>query len=315
MASHTILSLRRFAVFALLLATAAPVAVTAAPAAPGPAGFTARGHADIAVVTSSRTITGNMQLAVEQRGNVGRVDILSIKTDAMPLPPIRFSVIVDRNINVLTVWNDVTKTYYRQPFTMKPGGISVAPPGRTGPGKSPLALLDVLTFSMKLTGHTVTHGTPTSGLAFDLVVAKKGDTATTHVTANTQLVDDSSFFPMTFDMTIEPANVPAKASFSYAVDSFARRAPPLAQFSVPSGYTKAKSLLAAIQPAMGSTTSRPMTIHRTPEPTPAPITFPTPPSSPMPMSSPTPMMSPGMPMMSPTPMSSGMPMASPTPSS
>jgi hypothetical protein len=242
--------IRRIAPFAILAAIVAlPVSARAATPtpAPTPAGFRAHAHATLTVTSATNTVTGNVAVAMEQRANLTRVDILSVKSDTMPLPPVTFSAVVDQTARTITIWNDATKRYYVQVIAASTPAPSATPkPASSTPFVSPLAGLDVLSMSLKLTGHTVTNGVATTGLAADILVAKKGETSTTHIAADAQIVDDFAFVPMTFNLTIEPAVMPTKVALAFAVDDLTRGAPPPGRFVVPAGYTKSRSVFDVI---------------------------------------------------------------------
>jgi hypothetical protein len=217
-----------------------------------PAGFTATAHADATIVTQTRTITGSVQLGMAERPGLIRIDLLSVKTDAMPVPPIRLTAVIDRRANTITVWNDLNKKYYVQAF-LSQAAPSASPrptptPSASVPRQmlSPFANLDVLSMTIKLTGHTFTNGVPTTGLSFDLQLEKKGETVPLHVMANAQIVDASTGFPMTLDLSVERDGTPNKANLTYAVDELIRAVPPLERFKPPAGYTKATSIWAVV---------------------------------------------------------------------
>ena len=225
--------------------------------APTPVAFSAHAHANVTVVAQGTTFSGSLQLGVAQRTNLTRIDILSVKSDTIPIPPLVVTAVLDRGANTLTVWNDTTKQYRVQPFLPRSlAGASPRPsapprpsasPGPARPvtrGHSPFADLDVLSLTLKMTGHTTTSGLPTTGLSFDLQVQRKADKMLSHVTATTQLADEFAIFPMTLDVSVEPGMAPVTAKLSYAVDDLTRTAPPLDRFSVPAGYTEASSLAA-----------------------------------------------------------------------
>ena len=230
--------------------------------APTVVAFSAHAHATVAVVTQSTTFSGSVQLGVEQRTNLTRIDILSVKSDSFPVPPVTVTAVLDRGANTLTVWNDTTKQYRVQPFLPRPAANASPRPSsspsprpstspRPGPfprGRSPFADLEVLSLTLKMTGHTTTSGLPTTGLSFDLQVQRKADKMPSHVVATTQLADDFPVFPMTLDVSVEPGMAPVNAKLSYAVDDLTRTAPPLERFKVPAGYTEASSLLSVIFP-------------------------------------------------------------------
>jgi hypothetical protein len=238
---------------------------TASPApAPTALAFSAHAHANLTVVAQGNTYNGSVELAVAQRANLMRFDVLSVKSDTFPVPPISLTFVIDRRANTLTAWSAATKQYRVQPLVPRAAAsatprASAGPRARTTPrptatpgpqqrGTSPFAKLDVLEATLRLTGHTTTAGLPTTGLAFDLQVRKTGESATSHVSATTQLADEFAAFPVTLDASLEPGAVPFSAKLSYAVDELTRAAPPLTRFTVPAGYTEARSMLNVIFP-------------------------------------------------------------------
>lgn len=234
--------------------TARPSPRPAPRATASPAGVAARAHANVTVVANGTTYTGSAQLAFAQRDAQTRIDVLSVQADALPIPPIAFTAVLDRRANTITLWNDATKQYRVQPFlprsltaasprpSASPAARPTATPRARVRGSSPLKDLEVFELSLRMTGHTTTTGLPTTGLAFDLQVRKKGDSASSHVAATTQLADDYAFFPVTADLSIEPGTVPFTGKLSYAMDDITRAAPPAALFAIPAGYTEAPSL-------------------------------------------------------------------------
>jgi len=267
------------AILAALFAGGAAVAQTPRPSpspVPTPVAFSAHAHANVTVVTQSATFTGSVQLAVAQRTNLMRFDVLSVKSDAFPLPPFAVTAVLDRGANTVTIWNDTTKQYHVQSFL--PGAAGSAPPRPSmsprpstspraaGPlmrGRSPFADLEMLSMTLKMTGHTTTSGLPTTGMSFDFQVQRKGDKTPSHVIATTQLADEFSAFPMTVDVSIEPGMAPVTAKLSYAVDDLSRDTPPLVSFKVPAGYTETSSVLAVIFPGR-------FPVIRSPSPVPSP---------------------------------------------
>jgi hypothetical protein len=224
------------------------------------------------MVTKGGTVGGSVQLGIAQRANLTRIDVLSVKSDTGPLPPISLTVVIDRSANTLTAWNDAIKQYKVQPFIPRVAPSpaprrSASPKPTASPrpavrGTSPFANLDILAVTLKLIGHTTTSGLPTTGLAFDLQVQRKGESEPVHVTATTQLADEFPIFPMTLDASIEPGAQPFSAKLSYAVDDLTRETPPLSRFTVPRGYKEAPSLLNVI--------FRPTTAAPRPSPAPTP---------------------------------------------
>jgi hypothetical protein len=239
-------------------------AQTPSPApSPSPLAFAARAHADVTIDAQGRTMTGDAQLGLSMRANLTRVDVLSVQSDAMTLPPITVSLVIDRTAHTITAWNDVTKLYHVQSF-LPSGPASASPKASPTPkassvpraaprAVSPFGNLDVFAMTIKLTGHTTTGGVPTTGMSFDLQVAKKGETVPSHVTAMAQLADEYAAFPMSIQISVEPAAAQFHANVAYVVDSLTHDLPPLTRFEVPSGYADAGSLVGVILPRRAAT--------------------------------------------------------------
>jgi hypothetical protein len=232
------------------MATPVPTPVPTVAPSPAPSvapytpGLSARAHGVITLVGPTKTVTVSVELAMAERPNLVRVDLLSLKSDSMPLPAIVLTAIFDRRANTITLWSPLTKRYHTQPFLPQPSPTArprATPPPASRP-QSLLSTLDVLAITIKMTGHTLTAGVPTTGLSFDMQVAKKGEAVPTHIVATTQIVDSSVVFPMTIDASIEPGNSSQKASLTYAVDELTRGLPPLSRFTVPAGYMPTDSI-------------------------------------------------------------------------
>ena len=153
-----------------------------------------------------------------------------------------------------------------------------APIGMFGHG-SPLANLDVLDVSMKMTGHTTTVGLPSTGLAFDLHVAGKGQKTPVHLSATMQLSDVYGGFPLSIDASIDGGISRPQVKLSFAVDDLTRVTPPLAGFRVPAGYRRAASIGAVIFNG-----SAPRAVSPLPAPSLIPMPTPTPSPNPSPAS-------------------------------
>jgi len=216
---------------------------TAAPA------FSAHAHVNF-TAGANGAVTGDAQLVVLQRANLTRVELLSVHSDAMALPPIAGTILFDRASRTVTVWNDRSRRYYAQhigPNTFGPSPRpAAAPTPPVAPQASALRDLDVLEFSMKLTEHTMTAGLPATGLAIELRVAPHGSHASAHVTATTLIADDYAFFPLTLDLSADVTPGDRTAHLTYAVDSWQPALPPLTMFRVPPGYVRASSLFAVL---------------------------------------------------------------------
>jgi hypothetical protein len=231
---------------------AAAGAQTATPSPlPTPLAFTAHAHANVTVGMGDHSMSGRAVLGVSQRANLTRIDLVSLTSDALTLPQIKVTAVIDRAARTLTVWNDTTKVYRVQRFsaaTPTPAPHATATPMPVGAfgGRSPFANLDVLDVSMRLTGHTTTAGLPTTGLVFELHVARKGAKAPTHLSATVQLSDDYGGFPLSIEATAEPDGMQSPTKFSYAVDDLTRTIPAITGFRVPAGYRRAASIGAVI---------------------------------------------------------------------
>jgi hypothetical protein len=241
------------------LASAAGAQTPSPAPSPSPVAFAARAHADVTVDMQGRTLTGDAQLGLSMRANLTRVDVLSVKSDAMSLPPITVSLVIDRTAHTIAVWNDVTKLYHVQSL-LPSGSASASPKASPSPkasgvpraapqAASPFGNLDVFAMTVKLTGHTTTGGLPTTGMSFDLQVAKKGETVPSHVTAAAQLADEYAAFPMSIQISVKPAAAQFQANIAYVVDALSHDVPPLSRFEIPAGYTDAGSLMAVILPS------------------------------------------------------------------
>jgi hypothetical protein len=256
-------------VFAALIGTSGAQTPSPSPSpVPTPVAFSAHAHGNATFVMQSGTYSGTVQLGLAKRANLTRVDVLSLKSDSFPVPPISITVVLDQAARKFTAWSDATKLYYVQSLSPFPsptpaGSPSTSPSPRPRGGTSPFSKLEVFEMTMKLIGHTMTLGVPTTGMSFDLQVRNKGDKGTSHMTATTQLADDFAAFPMTADVSVEPGASPLSAKISYAVDDLSRAAPPAAFFAVPAGYREATSLIGVIFPGRPTATQKP-----SPKPTP-----------------------------------------------
>ncbi len=238
--------------FAALASASGAQTPTASPSpVPTPVAFSAHAHCNATITTQSGTYSGTVALAMAQRANLTRVDVLSIKSDSFPVPPIGVTLVIDRAARKLTAWSDATKRYHVQSLVpgAKPSAApSASPPASPSPrsGASPFSKLEVFEMTIKLIGHTMTLGVPTTGMSYDMQVRNKGDKATFHLNAVTQLADDFAAFPMTAGVSMEPGSSPFGAKIAYAVDDLTRDVPPATRFEVPAGYAEAPSLVGVI---------------------------------------------------------------------
>lgn len=267
-----------------LWGSAAGQTATPSPAAsprPSPAAFIARAHADVSVTRNSdSTVGARADAAIYQRGNLTRIDLLSLTASALPIPPLHFTAVLDGRARTVTLWNDQTRRYFvahvNVGATPTPAPKATNAPGWLFDRRSPFADLDVLEFDLKMTGHTTTAGIPTTGFSTDLTVRKKGSTAPVRITGTAQLSDDYGGFPMAISLAFASAQGANKLSIDYAIDALNLTPPPASAFRLPRGYTKASSPFGVI---LGSGAPGPV----------APIAIPPPPAMP----SPSPAASPG----------------------
>ena len=241
-----------FLVLALLI-PATGANAQSAPSPVPPTGFSSRGHLTVNVPIQTSTIYAGARLAVSQRDQLTRIDLLSVDAAILPIRIPQLTFVIDRRANIVTGWNDSAHIYYTQSFLPSSlGGVSHSAPvpeASNRPSRlehSPLANLDLLTFNMRLTGRTTVAGIPSSGLAFDAKIRQYGKIAISHVTGTAQLADDFAFFPTAIHARIQSGDLPRAAVFAYAVDAFDRGAPPAETFAVPNGYSEATSMIGVL---------------------------------------------------------------------
>jgi hypothetical protein len=220
-------------------------APASAPPSPEPAGFSGRAHITLRIPSQGSTVTAGAGVAVSQREQLTRIDLLSVDASALPIriPPL--TCVIDRRANTITVWNDAAHLYHTQSFLPAAFGGSGRPtpapdasPRQSRAERSMLADLDVLTFNLRLTGHARTAGIASTGLAFDAKARQRGKTAIVHLSGTMQIANDSALFPVAFQAQVS-VNSLAPSRVSYLVDAFERHPPPPETFVVPSGYREA----------------------------------------------------------------------------
>jgi molybdate transport system substrate-binding protein len=217
-----------------------PVAQAAQPS-PTPLAFSAHAHATFTAKSSTRILSGTVRLAIAQRGNLSRVDILSMKSDGMPLPPSLFqlTLVVDRTARTVTMWSDSTKKYHVQSIPVSP----LSSPMATSSQTSPLSSLDLFEFSMNLAGHTTTMGFHTTDFAFKMKLRAKGQAVTTHIAGAMNLAEDFQWFPITLDFSVTTGTSSSGMKIVYLLDDLKAELPPGDPFAVPAGYTQSASFL------------------------------------------------------------------------
>jgi molybdate transport system substrate-binding protein len=219
-----------------------PVAQAAQPSpTPTPQVFSAHAHATFTAKSSTRILSGTIRLAIAQRGNLSRVDILSMKSDGMPLPPSLFqlTLVVDRTARTVTMWSDSTKKYHVQSIPVSP----LSSPMATSSQTSPLSSLDLFEFSMNLAGHTTTMGFHTTDFAFKMKLRAKGQAVTTHIAGAMNLAEDFQWFPITLDFSVTTGTSSSGMKIVYLLDDLKAELPPGDPFAVPVGYTQSASFL------------------------------------------------------------------------
>jgi molybdate transport system substrate-binding protein len=233
---------------------------------PTPLAFSAHAHATFTANSSSRALSGTLRLAIAQRGNLARVDILSVTGMPLPIPLLQMAFVVDRTARTVTVWSDTTKRYHVQPF---PVSAPMASPSQTWP----LSSVELFAFSMNLVGHATTMGFRTTDFAFDVKTRTKGQTVTTHITGAMNLADDFQGFPITADLSVGAGTSPSRMKLVFAVDDLKHELPPGDPFAVPAGYTQSSSLLDVLMhapPTLSAPTATPTAAPGTvPQPVPS----------------------------------------------
>ncbi|HEX3469226.1 MAG TPA: hypothetical protein VHT05_14195 [Candidatus Elarobacter sp.] len=237
----------------VLGAAAAGQTATPAPspsAAPSPAAFIARAHADATFTRDGNAGGARADIAIYQHAALTRIDLLSLTSSTLPIPPLHFTAVLDGRAHTVTVWNDATKRYFVSHVAI--GALPTpAPKATKAPGwlfdrRSPFADLDVLEFTFKMTGHTTTAGLATTGFAGEMTIATKKSKNPLHVSSTAQLSDDYGGFPVAASIVFEPPAGLTRLGFDYAIDAVSVTQPPDSAFRMPRGYTKATSAFAVI---------------------------------------------------------------------
>jgi len=256
---------------------AGPVAQTTQPSptpAPPPA-FSARAHAAFTATSQNNTFAGSVQFAIARRANLIRVDVLSVKSNRMPVPAmlLQLSFVIDSSTRIVTLWSDVTKRYYVMPIPLHPPAAFHPPAASSPRTSSPFSTLEVFAFTLKLVGHATMLGFHTTDLAFDVQTRTKGQRGTSHITGVMDLADDFLAFPLKIDIVVSPGRARSGARVTYAVDELKTDLPPADRFAVPAGYVAGTSLLdvfmhapAALPAPTGTPAAAPGTV---PQPVPS----------------------------------------------
>ncbi len=270
--------LRRIGAFALLPTLALALASgTGAPATgavePTPTPSAALGYSGKGAIVLQTTLGGTKltvggDVGFEQRADLMRIDVLSIKIPGMDptmgaaagtelFPGGGFTVVLDRANSRYTVWSQAKQSYYVG--TIGPGaspGPSPKPtptptpnPSAT-PGGGPFDFLKNLkdyktfTITVGLAGHSVTNGHPTTGLNFQfLTETVKGKKVDVH--GALQSADDLDGLPVQLTASFTGTDQPESAA-RIDVTTIERRLAPAADFAVPKGFTKAASVFDVI---------------------------------------------------------------------
>lgn len=245
------------AIVALTVASAAsPAPAPQALATPPP--FAAHARAAVRLAGPDRNLDATLRIAVAQRAGSLRFDVLGITSEALPLPPLAATVVVDGRSRAVTVWSETTKRYWR--FVPRPGASPTPAPRATpAPARSPappraplLGLLDLFEMTLRLTGHSTVVGLPATGFSFDVQSRTKVRPESMHVSGTAQLSDEL-LVPLAAEVVVEPGGAagerPLRINLSYAVEDFARTLPAGLSFAVPAGYTEATSFMAVIMPS------------------------------------------------------------------
>lgn len=241
---------------------AASGARAADPGAPN--GFAAKGSLTVQTELSGAKINVGGNIALEQRGQLVRIDVLSLSlpgVDSMLsslassqlFPPGGYSVVYDQAKHTYIAWSTSRKMYYEN----EGSGSSAPPPSNPGVAAATAvsstsdilhafsaarALRDYKVFSasLNLTGHGTTNGHPSTGVAFALKRQEKnatGDPLDVHGTL--QLADDLNELPVQINASVNGAGGAPPSTLRLDFTSIDARTPPDSDFAVPAGFTKA----------------------------------------------------------------------------
>jgi hypothetical protein len=259
-------SLRSAPVAVLLLAGAAlALAAGVASNAQSPsAGFSAKGALVVQTELSGAKLDVGGNIALEQRGQLVRVDVLSLGIPGMNptlnalassqlIPAGGYSLVYDQAKRSYTVWSSAKRTYYssegggQAPAQSNPAVAAATAVGSAGDimhaFSAAKALRDYRVFSasIDLTGHGTTNGHPTTGLNFAIKRQEKtGDLLDVH--GQLHLADDLNELPVQIAASLNGAGGAPPTSLRLDLTSVDAHTPADADFVVPQGFSKAAQI-------------------------------------------------------------------------
>jgi hypothetical protein len=239
------------------------VIASVAVATPAPTtGYVGKGQIVLrTTLGGSQTFTVGGTIALEARDARLRLDVLSLglpgadpATSALfgtqLFPPGGFTVVYDRTASTYTVWSGARRAYYTSANAAAGASANAAPANAAigaaqqifGAFAFAKTLHDARAFAMSvsLSGHSVVDGHPATGLDFQLTRTQR-DGAALDVHGNLELADDLDDVPVQMTASAKTPSLPESA-FKLDLTTLARGNPADADFTVPSGFTRATSL-------------------------------------------------------------------------
>lgn len=253
------MSLRAFAA-PLLCALALPL-LGAAPSIPG---LRASGTVLIQANLQGQPINVGGNVALYHKGTLYRLDLLSLGFPGASgdlgalasslIGPGGVTIVYDGATSSLTVWSTGAHAYYVGSTPRAPAPPPSPATVAAASGGDPLsalagvavALHDVQSATIALTGHSVVNGHPTTDLDVRMRRQLPGRTPESYH-AQLALADDLSGFPVQLTLESIPAT-PTAVGGSMKLDLTSVRAdtPDDAMFRVPAGYTRVNTLTSVL---------------------------------------------------------------------
>ncbi|GAC1303353.1 MAG: hypothetical protein NVSMB21_02440 [Vulcanimicrobiaceae bacterium] len=243
--------------------------VARAATAPDPGGFVGKGQLVVqtAIGGASTKLTIGGDIALEQRGDALRLDILSLAVPGADaalssvlatqlFPPGGFTIVYDRKASSYTIWSTAKRTYYASGPASGPQNGSTGVPASGGGTAAAIGaaggLFDVFSLAkslkndsafsatLSLAGHGVVNGHPATGLDYAYAATAKGGDRT-DVHGRFQLADDLDALPVQITASAKGKAIPESA-LKLDLASLAKSTPNEADFVVPQGYGRAATI-------------------------------------------------------------------------
>ncbi|HEX3467886.1 MAG TPA: hypothetical protein VHT05_07410 [Candidatus Elarobacter sp.] len=242
------------------LALALPL-VGAGPSIPG---LRASGTVQIQANLQGQPINVGGNVALYHKGTLYRLDLLSLgfpgtsndlsALASQLLGPGGVTVVYDGATSSLTVWSSSVRAYYVGAAPRAPAPPPSPATVAAASGGDPLsalagvavALHDVQSATIQLTGHSIVNGHPTTGLDVQMRRQLPGRAPESYH-AQLALADDLSGFPVQLTLESVPPS-PAAVGGSMKLDLTSVRAdtPDDAMFRVPAGYVRVNTLTSVL---------------------------------------------------------------------